>query len=295
MRLKIAATFVALGICSALEAGQARSESRNPLLRRYRTGETLVYRMKGVNEKWHYEIRADGIVKKDSTGVYFEEYRWSNMLSDHQPVVLSPVSVEFRQQLSLDPDFHLMAPSLSQVDPKLIGPITDMMGFYVDLWLAVKTGQLVHAGDHFYVKNGTPSSWADGTHVLTGESAIDFDMTLKALDRADNTATILVRHVPPKTSQIRMPAPWMEKPIADAPNNWVMVSKTLDGKYMAGVGRETFDVEIKASLVDGRILTARMDNLVNTSMRQCEDKALSKCSDPMPHPISRKIEISLER
>jgi len=295
MRLKIAATFVALGICSALQAGQASSESRNPLLRRYRAGETLVYRMKGVNEKWHYEIQVDGIVKKDSTGAYFEEYRWSNMLSDHQPVALSPASVEFRQQLSLDPDFHLMAPNLNHVDPKLIGPITDLMNFYADLWLAVKTGHLVHSGDHFYYKYGRPSSWADGTSVLIGESAIDFDMTLKALDRADNRATVLVRHVPPEKSQIPMPATWMEQPIADTPNNWVMVSKTPDGKYTAGVGKETFDVEINVSLVDGRILTARMDNLVNTSMRQCEDKALSKCSDPVPHPISRKIEISLER
>jgi len=295
MRLGIAATLVALGICSALEAGQAPSVNRNPLLRRYRTGETLVYRMKGVNENWHYEIQADGIVKEDSAGVYFEEFRWSKMLSDNQPVALSPASMEFRQHLSLDPSFNPVLPNLGQVDPKLIGPITDLMNFYVDEWLVVKTGQLIHAGDHFYVKNGAPSSWADGAHVLTGESAIDFDMTLRALDRTDNTATVLVRHLPPEKSQIRLPATWMEKPVADSPNNWVMVSKTPDGKYMAGVGKETFDVEMKVSLVDGRILTARMDNLVNTSMRQCEDKALTKCSDPMPHPISRKIELSLER
>jgi len=293
MRLKIAATFVVLGICSALPAGQA--ENRNPLLRRYRTGETLVYRMKGVNENWHYEIQADGIVKEDSGGAHFEEFRWSKMLSDNQPVVLSPASVEFRQQLSLDPNFIPKLPNLGQVDPKLIGPITDLMNFYTDQWLVVKTGKLVQAGDHFYVKNGRPSSWADGTHVLKGESAIDFDMTLKALDHTDNTATVLVRHVPPEESQIRMPAAWMEKPVADTPNNWVMVAKTPDGKYMAGVGKETFDVTIKVSLADGRILTGSMDNLVNASVRRCEDKALTKCSDPMPHPITRKIEISLGR
>jgi hypothetical protein len=295
MTLRVVATFLAFGSCSVLLIAQAPSESRNPLLRQYRTGETLVCRMKGVNENWHYEIRADGIVKKDSAGVYFEEYRWSNMLSDNHPVVLSPASVEFRQRISLDPNFNLMAPSLGQVDPKLIGPITDLMTFYADLWLAVKTGQLVHAGDHFYVKNGTPSSWADGAYVLIGESAIDFDLTLKELDRAGNTATVLVRHVPPEKSQIPIPAPWMEKPVADTPNNWVMVSKTPDGKYMAGVGKETFDVEMKVSRADGRIVTGSMDNLVKTVMRQCEDQTLTKCSDPMPHPISRKIEISLER
>ena len=291
---KISAILLALCTCSTVTS-QAPSATHNPLLRQYRAGETLVYRMKGVNENWRYEIQADGVVKKDSAGAYFEEYRWSNMLSDDQPVVLTPASTEFRQQLSLDPNFNPAMPTLGQVDPKLIGPITDLMNFYVDLWLSVKTGQLVHAGDHFYVKNGTPHSWADGTYVLTGEGAIDFDMTLKAVDHADKTATVLIRHVPPEQSQIRMPAAWMVKPVADTPNNWVMVSKAPDGKYTAGVGKETFDVEIKVSLTDGRILTASMDNLVKTVMRQCEDQTLTKCSDPMPHPISRKIEISLVR
>jgi hypothetical protein len=295
MRSKIVATVLALAGCSGLLAAHAPADSRSPLLRHYHTGETLVYRMKGVNENWHYEIQAYAIVKEDSAGVYFEEYRWSNMLSDHQPVVLSPASVEFRQQLSLDPNFRLMVPNLGQVDPKLIGPITDLLTFYGDLWLVARTGQLVRAGDHLYVKNGTPSSWADGASVLTGESAIDFDLTLQALDRANNTATVLVRHVPPEKSQIPMPAAWMDRPVADTPNNWVMVSKTPDGKYMAGVGKETFDVEMNVSLVDGKIVTASMDNLVRTTMRRCEDKALTKCSDPMPHRISRKIEISLER
>jgi hypothetical protein len=292
---EVVATFLVLGTCSTLLARRVPSGTHNPLLRQYRAGETLVWHMKGVNENWHYEIQADGIVKKDSAGAYFEEYRWSKMLSDGQVAVLSPASMQFRQQLSLDPSFNPAMPNLSQVDPKLIGPITDLMTFYVDLWLAVKTGQLIHAGDHFYIKNGTPSSWADGTYVLTGESAIDFDITLKALNTADNAATVLVRHVPPEKLQLRLPAAWMNEPVADTPNNWVMVSKTPDGKYIAGVGKETFDVEMKVSLQDGRLLTGSMDNLVKTVMRQCEDQALTKCSDPMPHPISRKIEISLER
>lgn len=291
--MKIPTAFLAWGACSALLAAQAPSENRNPLLRQYRTGQTLVYRMKGVNENWHYEVQADGIVKKDSAGAYFEEYRWSNLLSDHEPVVLSPPSVEFRQQLSLDPNFHLRLPNLGQLNPKLIGPISDLMTFYADLWLAAKTGQLVQVGDHFYVKNGTPNSWADGTYVLTGESAVDFDLTLKASDRPNNTATVLVRHVPPETSQTRLPAAWMERPVADTPNNWVMVSKTPDGKYMAGVGEEKFDVEMNVSLIEGKILTARLDNLVNTTMRQCEDHALMKCSDAMIHRIRRSIQISL--
>src|ERR1700675_2876998 len=177
---------------SALVAGQGRPDDPNVLLRHYRAGEALIYHMEGTNDSWHYTLQANGIVKKDPAGTFFEEYQWSGLCSNDQAVVLSPASLEFRQQLTLDPNRNPAVPSLSQVDPRLIGPITDFMTFYVDLWLAVKTGQLAHAGDHFYVKNGTPSSWADGTYVLTGESSIDFDLTLKAVNTADHTALLLV-------------------------------------------------------------------------------------------------------
>ncbi|MGB8323966.1 MAG: hypothetical protein WCE52_13490 [Candidatus Acidiferrum sp.] len=126
------------------------------LLRHYRTGEELVYHMEGTNDSWRYAIQANGIVKKDTDENFFEEYRWSGLRSNDQAIVLSPASLEFRQQLSLDPNRNPAMPNLSQVDARLIGPMTDLMTFYVDLWLAVKTGQLAHAGDHFYVKNGTP-------------------------------------------------------------------------------------------------------------------------------------------
>src|SRR2546421_2213253 len=41
--------------------------------------------------------------------------------------------------------------------------------------------------------------------------------------------------------------------LADTPNNWVQVVKIDDAKYVAEVGKETFHVEIKVSLVDGKI------------------------------------------
>jgi hypothetical protein len=184
-------------------------------------------------------------------------------------------------------------PDFSKVDPKLIGPIADFMTYYSDLWLAIKTGQLKQAGDHFYVPNGVPSSWADGAHVVLGESAIDFDLTLKSVNTADGSAVLLARHVPPQKPQIKLPAAWMQTPVADTPNNWVGVSKNQDGSYSAAVGKETFDVEIKFSLADGRILSGKMDNPVQTIERTCSDAALTQCDAAKPHLILRKVDISL--
>jgi hypothetical protein len=292
--MKMLAVWLVVCGGAAMLAGQVPTQSHDPLQRQYHEGEALVYRMTAVNEAWHYTIQADGIVKKDATGAYYEEYRWSNMQSGGQPMQLSAETAAFRQRLSLDPNQNPSGPDLTKVDPRMIGPITDFMTFYVDYWLANKVGQLKKVGDHFYFRNPMPaSSWADGTHVLIGESAIDFDMTLKTVDAAAGTAVLVVKHVPPEKSAVKLPAAWMQTPVGDLPNNWVGVQKEQDGRYTASVGEENVNVEIKVSLADGKILSATMDNPVKTIERTCEDLALTKCGEAKPHDILRKVEIVL--
>jgi hypothetical protein len=281
-------------IGSGLLFAQIASAGQNPLLRHYREGQTFAYHMKGLNEQWHYEIRAEGTVTKDSAGTYVEQYGWSHLISNGQEVHLPVTSLNFRQQVTLDPSGRSVLPDLSQVDPRLIGPITDFLTFYVDLWLGAKTAQLTHAGDHVYVKRGTPASWADGNHVLIGESSVDFDLTLEKVNPSEKTATLSVRHVPPEKSQIKAPADWMHKPVADTANNWVTVQKTSEGKFLAATGKETFDDKIIVDLGDGKILSATMDNRVETIERECADAALTTCGDSKPHSIRRQIEMSLQ-
>jgi hypothetical protein len=270
---------------------QTAPASPGLLARRYQEGEKLSYHMKVVNEKWRYEIQADGVVKRDSAGKYFEEYAWSHMISDGTPVTLSPASSNFRQSVTLAPETLPSVPNLNQVDTKMIGPITDWMTIYSDLWLANKLNTLNHAGDHFYFKSGTANSWADGNYVLLGEDSIDFDFTLKEVNQPQKIATLVVRHVPPEKPEIKIPVDWMRAPVADMPNNWVEVKKTPNGKYLAEVGKETFEVQIKVSLVDGRILSAKIDNPVEAISRECTDAAFSSCTDPVPHHILRQIEV----
>jgi hypothetical protein len=280
-----------LGACSWVFA-QGIPPRRGLLERRYREGETLVYRMKAINEVWRYEAQASGVVKKDSSGAWIEEYAWSSLISNGAPFSLPPASVEFRQVLSLDPGNPPAIPNLAVVHPTLIGPITDLLTFYVDLWLAEKVGTLSKPGDHAYQENGNPASWADGKRVVLGESSIDFDITLSQVDVARGVATLLVRHVPPKKPQLKLPAVWMHEPVADTPNNWVSVARNA-GKYIAEVGKETFDVQITISLLDGKILSGTIYNPVKAQARDCQDAALTNCGTPRPHHILRQIEISL--
>ena len=286
-------TGLVLAAGSLQAVAQESAAKPNPLERRYREGETLGYRMNGINEAWHYAIRADGVVRKDASGVFYEEYRWSGMESGGQADALGPQMTDFRQRLTLDTRENPSIPDLSKVDPKAIGPITDLMTFYSDLWLANKTGQLAKPGDHFYLKYGVPSSWADGTYTLVGQSAVDFDMTWKSVNAADKTAVLVIRHVAPEKLMIQLPAEWMQTPVGERPNNWVGVNKTRDGKFEASVGAEDFTVEMTVSLADGKILKGSLDNVVKTVVRTCEDRELTQCDRAKPHQIERKIEIVL--
>jgi len=289
--LILAGTILISARPPAPAANQTSSASSNLLVRRYQEGEKLTYRMKGTNKQWQYEIQADGVVKKDGAGGFFEEYAWSNLVSNNQPVALPAASAEFRQVLSLAPDRVPSIPDLSKVHPMLIGPIADLLTFYSDLWLANRAAKFSREGDHFYVEHGTPSSWADGARVLLGEDSIDVDVTLKNTDPAQQTATLLVRHVPPAQPHVKLPADWMRVPVADTPNNWVQLEKSGEGKYFAEVGKETFEVEIKVSLLNGKMLSAKMVNPVEVLKRECTDSVLVTCGAATRYQIRRQIEI----
>ncbi len=270
------------------------------LTRHYKEGEMLSYHMKATNQDRHgtlrYEIHADGVVKKNATGQFIEEFGWTNLVVNDKPKPLGDASANFRQSLSLAPGYTLTVPNLSQVDPILIGPITDLLTFYADMTVATFQGDLSHPGDHFYFKHGAPNSWADGNYALIGEDSIDFDVTLDSIDTANKTAMLTVRHVPPPQPHVKLPAPWMQTPVADTPNNWVeltrnFASKSAADKYAASVGKETFDVQIKVDLTTGRIISASLDNPLDVLERDCTDETATTCGDPIRYKIHRHVEI----
>jgi hypothetical protein len=291
--MKYSFTVLAVLLASTLVLAQMPAPGSGPLSRHYRDGETLTYHMTATNEEWHYTADASGTAKKTASGGYVEEFRWTGMTSNGQPITLAPEMTQFRQLLSLDPNWMPSMPDLSKVDPKMVGPITDLMTFYVDLWLMNKVGILQHPGDHFHVPNPQTSSWADGTQVLIGNDHIDFDLNFLSIDPVKQTALAVVHHVPPSHPNLQFPADWMQVPVADSANNWVEVRKTKDGKYQAGVGKETFDVTITVSTAGGRILSASMDNPVVMISRDCDDPALIKCGAAQPHTIHRRVQIAL--
>jgi len=296
MRISTFIAFLLLSIASRQSAAQASPARANPqqslLSRQYREGESLAYHMKATNQgrsgTIRYEADARGTVKKNAAG-FVEEYAWSNLNFNGQVV---PLTGDFRQPLSLDPNAPPGLPDFSHINPTLIGPVADMLNFYVDEWMAIKQG-LHKRGDHVYVKHGGPNSWADGVQTTLGQDSIDFDITLSDVDESGHTAKVVVRHVPPEKPKIQTPVKWMEAPVTDTPNNWVEVSKTNDKNYLAEIGKEIIDVKLAVSLADGKILSATMDNPVVVMARTCTDAQLTQCGEPEHYQIRRQVEIKL--
>ena len=204
--------------------------------RRYQEGKRWIHHMKATNDGRRYEIDARGVVKEGRARSMVRRVRLVEPRLQWRAV--QPASIEAWNSARCFPlDVRKMPrlPKLATVHPMLIGPVTDLMTFYVDLWLAERVANLSKAGNHLLFKRGVPSSWADGKYVTLGEDSIDFDITLTELDTARQVGTLLVRHVPPQKPQITVPAEWMREPVADTPNNWVEVARR-DGKYIAAVG-----------------------------------------------------------
>ncbi len=247
--------------------------------------------MHGVNDSRVYDATVTGVVRQTADGAYYEDLGWTNLVVDGKAIELSPEQLAFRQRLSLDLHFKAPFPDLRTAHPMMIGPILDLMTFYVDLQLGLRHPELAHAGDHAYVAYGKPHSWASPARgIVVGEDTIDFDLTLTKIDPATRSATLLVKHVPPATLGISLPATWMQPPvIGSSPNNWVQVVKAGDAGYDAGVGHESFDVEVTVELDTGKLVSAKMVNPVDVLERECTDAELSSCKDPSRRQIMRKI------
>jgi len=291
IRYPVLAFLVSFFCLPAPARGQADTTT---LLRRYHEGEQIVYRMSATNQGkgsvTHYQVRADGVVKRDTDGTMFEEFAWSDLRVNDVRVPLPAESRAFRERLSLSPAFRLAIPDLSRLHPGLIGPVVDLLTFYADIQIAMRQ-PLHQGGDHVYVNDGSANSWADGKRILTGEDAIDFDITLADVNANDSALTLVVRHVPPAHPAIALRAPWMSEPVAGTPNNWVQVARGDTGSYVASVGRETFEATIRVHLGSGRILSATLDNDVQVLERVCGDSLLTACGSPRRYTIRRRIEI----
>jgi hypothetical protein len=151
--------LLAVAAASVPLANQVAPQAERLLSRRYVEGDRIQYLMKAQNDGSTYEVRITATTKKAGDGRFVEEFAWSDMVSNGAPRALSATSQAFRLAVTLEGGAPFEMPDLSKA-PGLIGPVTDLMTFYSDLFLAMHQGALRKAGDHFYFPSPITSSWA---------------------------------------------------------------------------------------------------------------------------------------
>jgi hypothetical protein len=135
--LPLVLTVVLVQVAPTIAAQQAAIEA-GTLQRRYTDQAVSHYLMTGNNDGWQYTIQATDVVKRDTDGRYYEEIGWSGLTSSAQQA-LTPASLALRQTVSLDdPASYMRVPNLANVQPLLVGPITDTLTIYSDLLLAMQ-------------------------------------------------------------------------------------------------------------------------------------------------------------
>lgn len=272
----------------------------SPLARRYVEGETTRYLMTGVNQgrsrTLNYAAEAEAKMQRDEQGRFVEEFRWTRLTVAGRDIPLDEPTMNFRQRLSLDGAVEMTPPpsqAIAGINPMLIGPVFDLMTFYVDLHPSLHQQRLKQPGDRVHVAHGQPNSWADGANVILGEDCIDFELTLERVEPA--SAQLRVRHLPPAATSINLPAAWMQERVnPDRPNNWVQVQRDASAsppRVVAATGHEVFDVVIEVERPAGRIVSATMDNPVAIVQRHCSDESLTDCGEPVKFQIHRHVEL----
>lgn len=273
-----------------------KAEAAPGFQRSYNEGEILTYIMTGLNDGVAYTAMSEGLVKRNSQNSFFEEFSWTDLSVSGSKLVLSSDDLSFRHFLSLDRTYTTPFPNISNINKFLIGPVFDLMTFYVDVQLFYMRFGELKPGDSLRIPHGSPNSWADGKRVIIGEDCIDFLLRLEEMDHSSHIAKIQVDHLPPENACVQFPADWMKKPVSDSANNWVQVIDNFDGTYTASVGKETFEVKVQIDTKSGKILSAIMDNPVVVIERTCKSKDLNdtSCTSNLKKQIHRLIKLDLK-
>jgi len=120
------------------------TDSPRLLARRYVEGNRLRYRITGNENGTTYQVTIVATTTKRTDGRFVEEIAWSDMVVNGAPRALTPTSQAFRVAVTLEGGAPFDWPDLSKA-PGIIGPVTDMLNFYADLFLVRHQGSLRQA------------------------------------------------------------------------------------------------------------------------------------------------------
>lgn len=191
--------------------------------------------------------------------------------------------------LSVAGDANLKLPNLTDLDKRLIEPITDIHTFLVAVSPHAGSDRVHNVGDRHAGVKPAIGQWAQAPALPVGEDCISIEVELRELTA--KTATYVTTFSPPKEPCLTPAYPAMSKPVAEVPNNFQQI-EVKEGMRDALWGHEGFVVTATVARDTGGILSADMDNVLDLKMRMgCSDEALENCKMELPVKLTRHLSL----
>src|SRR5262249_15361951 len=115
-RMRLVPIVFLLTTLPGATSGQGNS---GPLSRTYHEGEKSAYHMTATNLDIHrdlaYEADAVCAISKTANGVFVEDFEWTRLVVNGQPIQLPQGAAAIHQLLSREPGYRMGVPDLSKV------------------------------------------------------------------------------------------------------------------------------------------------------------------------------------
>lgn len=229
---------------------------------------------------------ADRVASYVHRGTGGEQVRWVALTVDGTDMTAAARSFP-AYDLSLDPRAAdgLTVPDTSAV-PGLVGPVTDLTTFYVPLSAQAGIGALHRPGQSETAPTLLSGNFASAA-MPVGQDLLQLTTTLTSLTRRQ--ATLTSDFVPPPAGGLTVTAPFMDSPVCGTtPNNFEEVQQSGTA-FLALWGCEQFTATTVADRASGRIVSASLSNPLQLSAMECQDAALTQCTDIGPVTLQRTV------
>jgi len=264
--------------------------------RRYVDGDSYRYRVTSRVERNGMPAGKETAVSLHSVvvprdGTPFERISWGQ-LESQDPSGRKIPSGEAEKvppyEISLDEEGRVSLPELTI--PPMVGMVTDLNTFMVAVSPRVGVQTLRRLGDSHTHSELLRGDFANGGTIILGQDCTELTLTLVGL--TPETARIESRFAVPARECIAFRQAWMARR-GQVSSNFQMIRKSSGTAFDVFWGTEAFTIVSEVRRRDGQLLRARMDNVLDLTMRMGCDAVLDACRGDYPVRTHRVVTLEL--
>lgn len=290
-------TFITLSLLLTVTAA-VYGQAPYVFVRGYEPGEQFAYRIEDRRRQQFGEAVTSTIAVAKSAhqvvfegGVPLENVRWTevvDLVTGQQRTDLGGVPLS---RVSLHPSGPI-EPGKPANDPLMLGMVTDLVTFYVAANPKVGIENLHLPGDKVVAPAPVIVDFSDGIAFLIGRDKLRAEIEMTALSAALVEYTTYLQPLAFEPGELHREF-MQQAACPNSPNN-IQYVRRQDSNYLAVWGCESITIQTKIDRQSGIIVEALMVSYLLQNTRQCQDEALTQCTDGPQIEENRTVELQLE-